>query len=527
MARVPLVPWGAAEWIERVTQRVGGHDDIVASIIGDILQLSRLVEENSAPLHSVPLPRGCCISGIPGTGKTALAQAIADTSGLHSVFVNCPDIFESEEGHSERRLQKLFKACDSHPMSIIVLDEIDVIASKSAAAGGELEAKVYSTLIELIDSLNAVDSTSFAMVIALTSRKASIDAKLLRSGRLDAHYELRIKSPEQRYQVLTIVAKDLPFPPKEREDILQKVARNAHGFVATDLQNVCREAAMQLVIRSERGEQTPLVTMSDMQAILSRSKPSNFTEFQMKIPDITFNDLFGITGVIKQLEASVLMAFNQRKKLEDLGIAPSKGVLIYGPSGVGKTALCSALANAAKVNVMRVECGQLRSKVVGESEVKIARMFEQARLSAPCILFIDQIDILLPQRGTVQTSENSSDRIVTGFLTEMDGFFTKSRSDILLVGVTNRPNLLDNAILRPGRFDDHVYVPPPNDTIRTAIFQGLCRKMPIDITPEQLAYLVRETCDCSGADLESLCREAALLALRQDMHSTRAIDAAF
>ncbi|KAI8076568.1 P-loop containing nucleoside triphosphate hydrolase protein [Gilbertella persicaria] len=251
---------------------------------------------------------------------------------------------------------------------------------------------------------------------------------------------------------------------------------------------------------------------------LSIVKPSNLNEFASRVPDVSFKDIFGIDDIIQEIKTSVIQPFQQPHKYLELGISPPKGILIHGPTGVGKTMLCSALASEAGVNFMLVESSQIRSKIVGESEKGIAKLFAQARSNAPCILFIDQIDMLLPKRGTSQSSENTSDRIVTGFLT-----------------ATNRIDAIDPAVLRPGRFDEHIYIPLPDENQRYATIQGISAKMPIDIDHHQRTELVQKTANwsgkvissylsthiLSGAQLNNLFREAAMASLRESVNNTK------
>ncbi|KAF8933340.1 hypothetical protein BGZ52_008016, partial [Haplosporangium bisporale] len=360
----------------------------------------------------------------------------------------------------------------------------------------------------------------------------AVDSSLIRSGRLDKVFDLHLKGVEQRLRVLEILSKDLPIDPTLRPIILKKVARATHGFVPTDLQALCTESALQLIAEmSTSGSNimtttTPTATIdfSYFERALKTIRPSGMGEYQTKIPTVTFDQLYGIQEAIADLRISIIEPFNNPQKYIDLGISPPRGVIVHGPPGVGKTMLCCALAEELGINFMLVESSQIRSKVVGESEQNIARMFAQAKANAPCILFIDQIDVLAPARGTTHTSENSGDRIVTSLLTEMDGFFTGSSGksaevDVLVLAATNRPEVIDAAILRPGRLDQIVYIPVPDLKTRKAILEGYMAKMPMSISPEEVARLSENTVGFSGADLENMCREAALICLRQDIQN--------
>ncbi|KAI8371282.1 P-loop containing nucleoside triphosphate hydrolase protein [Choanephora cucurbitarum] len=276
------------------------------------------------------------------------------------------------------------------------------------------------------------------------------------------------------------------------------MSKRTHGFVPSDLQSLSSQAILLLI-----KQKSECITLSHFQSALTVVKPSNLNEFASKIPDVLFNDIFGMDDIIQEIKTSVIQPFQHPERYIELGISPPKGILIHGPTGVGKTMLCSALASEAGVNFMLVESSQIRSKVVGESEKGIAKLFAQARANSPCILFIDQIDMLLPKRGTSQSSENTSDRIVTGFLTEMDGLLTKSRQgtahiDLLVVAATNRIEAIDAAVLRPGRFDEHVFIPLPNEKQRYEIIRGISSRIPINLNDNQLAELVQNTANWSG-----------------------------
>ncbi|CEP08698.1 hypothetical protein [Parasitella parasitica] len=455
-------------------------------------------------------------------------------SNLPYYILNGPDVFQTEEGVSETKLLRFFHQTKNHSMSIVILDEIDMIAGNWTSKKSDLDMRLSSMLMSCIDNLQN------AYVIGITSRLHAIEPAFLRSGRLDDIQEIVINSPQQRYDILDIITKrntanssnqecnalttlvDLPFiSDLEKGGILRQVSRLAHGFVPSDLQSLTSQVVFSLV-----KQQDNITTLAHFRQALTIVKPSNLNEYSSKIPDIKFRDLYGIDDIIQEIKTSVIQPFHHPEKYIELGISPPKGILIYGPTGVGKTMLCSALASEAGVNFMLVESSQIRSKVVGESEKGIAKLFAQARANSPCILFIDQIDMLLPKRGTSLSSENTSDRIVTGFLTEMDGLLTKSRSkgahiDLLVVAATNRIETIDPAVLRPGRFDEHIYIPLPDDKKRLQIIQGISSRMPIDLDSNQLNNLVKKTINWSGAQLDNLFREAAMASLRESVQNTR------
>ncbi|KAF9350852.1 hypothetical protein BGX26_011019 [Mortierella sp. AD094] len=514
------------QWLSSVNSVIGGYDDVLGQIID---QLYGFIEdtihdskggvriESASPSRSrscfqAPF-KGILISGKPGTGKSVLASSLAEHSGLPYSIINYA-------GASENCLRDAFSSLLSRGRaSMLILDEVDMIASG-------VEAKLFATLLNLIDSINMRPNGSKVFVIALTNRLHAVDTSLVRSGRLDKVFDLHLKGVHQRLQVLQILSKDLPMDPQQRPEILQKVAKATHGFVPTDLQALCTECALILISKMAVGAASDkMIDFSYFAQALKTIRPSGMGEFLSKIPTVTFNDLFGIQDAIADLKVSIIEPFHNPGKYIDMGIAPPRGLLVHGPPGVGKTMLCCALAEELGINFMLVESSQIRSKVVGESEQNIARMFAQAKSNAPCILFIDQIDVLAPSRGSTHTTENSGDRIVTGLLTEMDGFFSGSSGkgaevDVLVLAATNRPEVIDSAILRPGRLDQIVHIPVPDEKARQSILEGYTSKMPLRISSEEMQELAKSTEGYSGADLENLCREAALICLREDITNT-------
>ncbi|KAF9135912.1 hypothetical protein BGW39_010727 [Mortierella sp. 14UC] len=495
------------KWIDGIMGVVGGYDDLLKEIVdhlyGYIEAAVLSTHETDAPSCFQAPMKGIMISGRPGTGKSVLASSLAEHSGLPYTIINCPDVFQMNAGASENYLRSAFSSLlVQSKASIVILDEVDMIASSRSSRKG-VEAKLFATLLHIIDSINMQPTGNKVFIIALTNRPHAVDSSLVRSGRLDKVYDLHLKGVEQRLGALRILSKDLPMDLSQREDILRNVAKVAHGFVPTDLQALCVECALALISQIAAGQPTPVIDMSYFDRALKTIRPSGMGEFLSKIPTVTFSDLYGIQDAIADLKVSIIDPFHNPGKYIDLGISPPRGVIVYGPPGVGKTMLCCALAEELGINFMLVESSQIRSKVVGESEQNIARMFAQAKANAPCILFIDQIDVLAPSRGSTNTSENSGDRIVTGLLT-----------------ATNRPEVIDSAILRPGRLDQIVHIPVPNQTTRRAILEGYMSKMPMRITTQEIQSLSQATEGYSGADLENLCREAALICLRQDITNT-------
>ncbi|KAG2172751.1 hypothetical protein INT43_000098 [Umbelopsis isabellina] len=490
---MPVPP--CKEWCASVQQDMGGVDDLVKDIVNQISVLDRFGTQQ--PRTQGLRGKGTMLIGKPGTGKTALAAAIAsqlkekrdevldinslvciiaECSSLPYEVVNCPDVFRAEEGASEAIISRAFRGRASNKLSILILDEVDMIASHVAIKKAGVEARTFSVLVDELD---------------------------------------RINRPTSSHQIY----------------VIGEVAQITHSFVPADLQNLCRQVVLMLVQQDAScadSTKQSFAQLHHFESALEFIKPSNFVEYKSQLPNIRFKDLFGIDNIIQQLKVSIIDPFRDRSSYLRLSITPPRGLLIHGPPGVGKTALCCALGSEMGINFMLVEGSQVRSKIVGESEKNVAKMFSQARANSPCILFIDQLDALVPKRGTSSSSENTSDRIVTGFLTELDGFFTKSSAgdpsnDVLIVAATNRPQVIDPAIIRPGRIDEHISIPIPGALERKEILQGLSANIPMSIGADDLAQLAERLEGWTGSDIDNLCREAALIALREDIESDKVL----
>ncbi|CAI2182723.1 19265_t:CDS:10 [Funneliformis geosporum] len=419
-----------SQWMDKVIKKFGGLDELILEIIEQI-HLFVVTAMNNEYGKSVKRSKGILLTGKPGSGKTALALRLSESSGLPFTVINCPDIFKTGEGEGENELCSIFESMMRYRVSIVVMDEIDMIADKLASVRPGVESKVYSMLLKLIDSINEnIWQDSFKgqiFVIGLTTRLHVVNNALYRPGRLDKIYELNIKKSEQMLQILKIMTKKIPSAVEERDLILERVSRSTHGFVAADLQCLCTHVAMEL-LHENKGPSGAFFTLKHFEKALKVVKPSNLNEFQTKTPDIKFSDIFGIDDIIDNLKMTIIEPLNNPKEFLQFGISPPRGILIYGPPGVGKTMLCSAIAAETGINFMLVESSQIRSKIIGESENNIANMFAQAKANSPCVLFIDQIDVLAPVRASNMTSENTGERILTSLLTEMDGVFTPKHS---------------------------------------------------------------------------------------------------
>ncbi|KAJ2848831.1 hypothetical protein IWW36_003049 [Coemansia brasiliensis] len=426
-------------------------------------------------------------------------------------IVHCPDLFASDQGESERNLIQCFEPPADTPDSgkfIVVLEEIDVLLGSNRA--DTLEARMASLLLDCIDSTSA-------FVLGTTSLPATLSEEIQRPGRLDTLVELHLKDAAARAAVLKIMLRRFGNIADSQKDIAQ-VAKKAYGFSPADLQNLCVRAFME-----HRD-----VTVDDLLKITETIVPSSLSSFQSKIPRVMFSDIFGMDEVIARVRTLVLEPLCEPERFYEMKVEPPRGALVYGPPGTGKSMLCCAIANELAVNTIWVDASQVRSMIVGETERALADLFAQARKSSPCILLFDHIDALAPQRGTSLSSENTSDRIVTSLLVEMDGFGSHGMTDhlapsVFVLAVTSRPHIVDPALLRPGRLDIHVGLDLPTAAQRMSILEGLLGKMPaaasISGNGDSLRKLVERTHGCTGADLANVCREAALCALRRDINS--------
>ncbi|KAJ2781996.1 hypothetical protein H4R18_002552 [Coemansia javaensis] len=457
---------------------------------------------------------GAILCGIPGCGKTRLATAFARAAGLPHRVVHCPDLFASEQGASEARLIGCFAApaaADGGGGWVLVLEEIDVLGGSRRP--GSLEARMQSLLLDCLDA-------SGAFVVGTTSLAAAVPEEVRRPGRLDAAIELHLADAAARAAALWVMLRGLGGLARADDAVLEVAAR-AHGFSAADLQSMCVRAFM------DRGG---ALTADDLLRSAREIRPSSLSAFQSKIPRVLFADIFGMDRAIERVRSLVVEPLLRPERYREMRVDPPRGALVHGPPGTGKSMLCCALANELAVNTIWADASQLRSMVVGESEQAVAALFAQARKSTPCILLFDHIDALVPRRGTSASSENTSDRIVTSFLVEMDGFCSQaaagqSAPGVFVLAVTSRPQAVDPAILRPGRLDVHIGLDRPTAEQRRAILEGILGRMPAAAGVLGDAAGIRELVDRTeghtGADLASLCREAALAALRRDISSDK------
>jgi transitional endoplasmic reticulum ATPase len=498
---------------ERIKEKVGGLDSIVDELVN--LTYATVLRRSSKHRPSTVLPRGFLFVGSSGTGKTHLASVFAQHCGLKPVMVNAPEIFQSGEGQSELALTRIFEEARYAP-SVIVIDELESIASNRKMMGGAIEKRLLAHFLQLLDIFN--ENSPDSVVIGIASSVSALDPAVVRSKRLEKTFHLPIPSPQARLEILRLAIAKFP-----KCDV-NLLAHRTHGFTGSDLSNLCRQAMMLFLKQNSESEgQTDAFNFSYFESALSVVKASALSAYSTSVPNTSFDELRGISDVIETLKSSILAPFEQQKRFELLGARPPAGVLLYGPSGVGKSKLAMAIASTAKINFLTVNSTELISKVVGQSEQALAQVFKAARAASPCILFLDQVESIARARGSDSTEEQSSDRILSLLLTEMDGIHkstSESTGHLIVLAATNKPHMLDSAVLRPGRFDHVLFVPPPDLEARKDILDLLASKTPCsDVQPSQWVELAKLTRGYSGADLESLFREASYLALRADINA--------
>ena len=503
-------------------EEIGGLSDEIQRI-REMVELPMKHPELFKRLGIDP-PRGLILHGPPGTGKTLLAKAVASESEANFIHINGPEIMSKFYGESEQKLRKIFEDAEENAPSIIFIDEIDAIAPKREDVQGEVERRVVAQLLATMDGLK---SRGQVVVIAATNRVNAVDPALRRPGRFDREIEIGVPDKTGRLEVLHIHSRGMPLT--EEGDLrvdLAALASRTHGFVGADLHALCREAAMKALRRylpkinldEEEIPQDVLdqleVTNDDFLGALREIQPTAVREVFIEIPNVRWSDIGGLQEVKDTLIEVVEWPLKRPETFTRLGISPPKGVLIYGPPGAGKTLLARAVATESEANFISVKGPELLSKWVGESEKAVREIFRKARTAAPAIIFFDEIDAIAPTRGRSAGDSHVTERVVSQLLTEMDGL--ESMKDVIVLAATNRPELIDRALLRTGRFDRFVYVPAPDKKSRQKIFEIYTKSMPLD-EDVVVEKLVEMTEYFVGGDVEALCREAGMRALRENM----------
>jgi len=555
---------------------IGGLKDVIQKV-REMIELPLKHPEIFEKLGIEP-PKGVLLYGPPGTGKTLLAKAVANEANAHFIAINGPEIMSKYYGESEERLREVFKEAEENAPAIIFIDEIDSIAPKREETHGEVEKRVVSQLLTLMDGLK---SRGKVIVIGATNRPDALDPALRRPGRFDREIEVGVPDKQGRKEILQIHTRGMPIEPEfrgskvieilaelEKNDayresaeraimkvknardeeeikrvlreideklydevkarlidaLLDELAEVTHGFVGADLAALAREAAMAALRRliqegkiDFEAEHIPKevleelkVTRKDFYEALKMVEPSALREVLLEMPNVRWDDIGGLEDVKEELKEAVEWPLKYPEAFIGLGITPPKGILLYGPPGTGKTLLAKAVATESEANFIAIKGPEVLSKWVGESEKNIREIFRKARQAAPTVIFIDEIDAIAPRRGT--DVNRVTDRLINQLLTEMDGI--QENSGVVVIGATNRPDIIDPALLRPGRFDRLILVPAPDEKARLEIFKVHTRRVPLaeDVSLEELA---KRTEGYTGADIEAVVREAAMLAMRR------------
>ncbi len=465
-------------------------------------------------------PKGVLLYGPPGTGKTLIAKAVANEVDAHFITLSGPEIMSKYYGESEKGLREKFEEAEQNSPAIIFIDEIDAIAPKRAEVQGEVERRVVAQLLALMDGLKGRGQV---IVIAATNLPDSIDPALRRGGRFDREIEIGIPDKKGRLEIFQVHSRGVPLA----DDVkIEEFANNTHGFVGADIALLVKEAAMhalrKIIPQIKIDEEIPdevldqlKVTNADFAEARKHVEPSAMREVLVEVPDITWKQVGGLDDVKQELKEAVEWPLKYPDVFERLQTKPPKGILLFGPPGTGKTLLAKAVANESECNFIAIKGPELLSKWVGESEKGVREIFRKARQASPAIVFFDEIDALVPKRGSYQGSSHVTESVVSQILTELDGM--EELKNVTILAATNRPDMLDDALLRPGRLERHIYVPAPDAESRKKIFEVylggetgsiLARDVDVD-------ELVRHTEGYAGADIESLVREAKMAAMRE------------
>ena len=471
----------------------------------------------------IEAPKGVLLHGPPGTGKTLLAKAVASETEANFILLNGPEIMSKFYGESEKKIRDIFESAEKNAPSIIFIDELDAIAPKREDVSGEVERRVVSQLRTMMDGLK---SRGKVVVIGATNRPNSIDSALRRPGRFDREIEINVPSKEGRLSILKIHTRGMPLT---KDVKLEDLAAVTHGFVGADLEALAKEAAMVVLrgllpqMKLDEEEKIPQhlldklkIHSSDFTEALKVVRPSAMREVLVETPNVNWDDVGGLEEVKRELREAVEWPIKYQANFKKLGIRPSKGILLYGPPGTGKTLLAKAVAKESEANFIQVKGPSLLSMWVGKSEEGMRKIFERARQVAPCIIFFDEIDSLAGKRG-IDHGTKVTERVLNQMLAEMDGI--ENINDILVVGATNRPDMLDPAILRPGRFDKILLVNAPDENGRENILKIHTKNMPIKNKEALIKEIAKKADGYTGADLEALAREAALLSLRENINA--------
>ena len=466
----------------------------------------------------VEAPKGVLLYGPPGTGKTLLAKAVAGETNAHFISLSGPEIMGKHYGESEERIREIFSQAEENSPSIIFIDEIDSIAPKRDEVSGELEKRIVSQLLTLMDGMK---SRGKVVVIAATNRPDSIDPALRRPGRFDREIEIGIPDNDGRFDILSIHTRGMPINEKVN---LKQISKTTHGFVGADLEILSKEAAMRSLRRilpeidleedkiSSEILQKIEINNDDFREALKEVRPSALREVQVQIPDVNWDDVGGLDELKDELREAVEWPVKHKEAYDYVDVEAPKGVLLHGPPGTGKTLIAKALAKMTESNFISIKGPELLSKWVGESEKGVREIFRKARQAAPCIIFLDEVDALVPKRGSGSSDSHVTENIVSQILTEIDGL--EELHNVLIIGATNRLDIVDEALLRPGRFDRIIEVGNPDSKGRKHIFEIHTKKKPL-ANDVNIKKLVEITDGFSGAEIAAIANRAALVALKR------------
>jgi transitional endoplasmic reticulum ATPase len=508
--------------------REGGAPSITYEDIGGLGDaVGRVREMIELPLRhpelfkrlGVEAPKGVLLHGPPGTGKTLLAKAVASETNANFYTIGGPEIMSKYYGESEEKLRNVFQQAEKNAPSIIFIDEIDSIAPKREEVSGEVERRIVAQLLSLMDGMS---SRGKVVVIGATNRVNAIDPALRRPGRFDREIEIGVPDRNGRLEVLQIHTRGMPLA---KDVNLEKLADISHGFVGADLQALAKEAAMRALRKvlpeiDLSSESIPaetlrkiIVNMQDFTDVIKEMEPSAMREVFVEVPDVKWEDIGGLSSIKQELQEAVEWPLKYQGVFTYADATPPKGILLYGPPGTGKTLMAKAAANESEANFISIKGPELLSKWVGESEKGVREVFRKARQAAPCIIFFDEIDAIAPRRGGGFSGDSHvTERLISQLLTELDGL--EILTNVVVIAATNRPDIIDAALLRPGRFDRLLYVPSPDRNSRIQIIKIHTKKKPLadDVNIEKLAD---HTDRYTGADIASLSSAAVMLALRE------------
>lgn len=466
----------------------------------------------------IEAPKGVLLYGPPGTGKTLLAKAVASETNAHFISISGPEIMSKFYGESEANIREIFKEAEEHSPSIIFIDEIDAIAPKREEVTGEVERRVVSQLLALMDGL---ETRGQVVVIGATNRPNAVDPALRRPGRFDREIEIGIPDRNGRFEILQIHTRGMPLT----EDVeLEKLSAVTHGYVGADIAALAKEAAMHALrrvlpeINIEEETLSPeildklVVTDEDFSAAYKEITPTAMREVFIEVPMVKWDDIGGLEEVKQELREAVEWPLKYPEVFKQMGAKPPKGILLFGPPGTGKTLLAKAVASESESNFISIKGPEVLSKWVGESEKAVREIFRKAKSASPSVIFMDELDAITPHRGSGIGDSRVTERVISQILTELDGII--ELNNVIVIGASNRPDIIDRALLRPGRFDKLIYVPLPDRAARIAIFKIHTRNYPL-ADDVDLEFFTDQTEEYSGAEIEAICNEASMTAIRE------------